>query len=579
MKYMKVAFLCLLVFGGSNLLFSNNTMEYNKAIQYLEDRGEVCFNFYIDSPTELQALANIISIDKITGNTVFAYANEEEFNKFCTFNYYYEVQIPPGLLTEVECSDYSDYLEKGLPPVWDQYPRHSAYLEIMDKFATDYPDLCKVEPFGTSVNGKPLMVATISDNVGQEESEPKFFYQATIHGDETAPFIFMLNLIEYLLSNYGSDTRVTKLVDNIEIWINPHGNPDGSYGTGDQISNPRRYNANNQDLNRDFPYVYLSEDGYSRSQKVRAQPETEATLDLGDEHVFTMAADFHAGAELVCFVWGMNSKNTADENWWEYVGQEWADLAQDASPSGYFDDQGDGCLNCYSWYSVQGERINHAGYNQHSRDLTVEVSSQKFLSESSLTNYWNYQKESIITYLEQVLYGIHGTVTDSVTGDSLEGVEVFVDNHDHDNSEVYTSSFGAYYRPILAGTYDITFSLQDYQSKTIENVSATNKQTTILDVRLWDGTTNVGAQYVAQKANISIVPFQKGIKINYKNAGKISNAGIFNLNGSLVQLLPIKETITWDGKNSKGYTTSNGCYIAKLVTDKKILTKRFVLTR
>ena len=196
MKYMKVAFLCLLVFGGSNLLFSSDAMEYNKDIQYLEERGEVCFNFYIGSPSELQALANIISIDKITGDQVFAYANEAEFNEFCKFNYYFEVQTPPGLLTEVKMSDYSDYLEKGIPPEWTSYPTFPAYKDIMDKFATDYPDLCRIEDFGNSVQSRDLLAAVVSDNVGEEEKEVKFFYQATIHGDETGSYIFMLNLIE-----------------------------------------------------------------------------------------------------------------------------------------------------------------------------------------------------------------------------------------------------------------------------------------------------------------------------------------------------------------------------------------------
>ena len=44
------------------------------------------------------------------------------------------------------------------------------------------------------------------------------------------------DLIEYLTSNYGTDSRVTDLVDNTDIWILPSMNPDGTnqmsyYGT------------------------------------------------------------------------------------------------------------------------------------------------------------------------------------------------------------------------------------------------------------------------------------------------------------------------------------------------------------
>ena len=577
MSYVKGFFVTLLVLGNMALLFSNNTAEYNRAMQYLKERGEVCFNFYIDSPSELQDLANVISIDKITSNQVFAYANAAEFSEFLKYEYYYEVKTPPGLLTEVEGSDYSDYLEKGLPTEWDKYPTHSAYINIMEKFQTDYPDLCEVEQFGTSVNGKKLMVAKISDNVSEEEKEPKFFYQSTIHGDETAPWIMMLNLIEHLCKDYNSDARVKKLVDNIEIWINPLANPDGTYGTGDQISSPRRYNANNKDLNRDFPFVNLERDGGNYTPWNRGQPETNATVDLGDENTFTMSADFHGGTELVCYIWGMSGTNHADKTWWQYVGSEWADLAQDNSPSGYFTAQG-GCLNCYQWYQVQGERMNHAGHKQHCRDLTVEVSTSKFLSESRLIDYWGYQKESIMTYLEQVLYGIHGTVTDLNTGDPLEDVEVFVENHDVNNSQVFTDKFGGFYRPIQSGTHDLTFSLQGYEDKTVENVSVTNKQTTTLDVQLWDGSTGADISTVQTKPAVSMVPFGKGIKIQCENSGKITQVGIYNLDGSLVQLVPVQKNIVWDGKNSNGYTISNGCYIVKLIADKQVLTKSFVLS-
>ena len=42
----------------------------------------------------------------------------------------------------------------------------------------------------------------------------------------------MLHLIDYLLTNYGTDTRVTNMINNMVIWINPLANPDGTYHGG-----------------------------------------------------------------------------------------------------------------------------------------------------------------------------------------------------------------------------------------------------------------------------------------------------------------------------------------------------------
>ena len=39
------------------------------------------------------------------------------------------------------------------------------------------------------------------------------------------------------------------------------------------------------------------------------------------------------------------------------------------------------------------------------------------------------------------------------------------------------------------------------------------------------------------------------------------------------------EKKVWNGKNNRGYTISNGCYILKIATDKQVLTKSFVLSR
>ena len=53
----------------------------------------------------------------------------------------------------------------------------------------------------------------------------------------------MLRLADYLLKNYQTKHRVRNLVDNLEIWINPLANPDGTYRTGNIITSPTRYNA------------------------------------------------------------------------------------------------------------------------------------------------------------------------------------------------------------------------------------------------------------------------------------------------------------------------------------------------
>ena len=67
-------------------------------------------------------------------------------------------------------------------------------------------------------------------------------------------------LAEYLIKSYGQIERITKLVNTTDIWLMPSLNPDGFAAAeeghcyqSDQNGGRGRANANNEDLNRNFP--------------------------------------------------------------------------------------------------------------------------------------------------------------------------------------------------------------------------------------------------------------------------------------------------------------------------------------
>jgi len=308
--------------------------------------------------------------------------------------------------------------------------------------------------------------------------------------------LLLLRLADYLLSNYATDARIQRMVDSIDIWINPLANPDGTYRSGNQsVLGATRYNANWVDLNRNYPDP---EDGPHPDGNAW-QPETQIFMNFASARRFSMSCNIHGGAEVCNYPWDTwyaFQKLHPDELWWQYVCNQYADTAQFYSPSGYMDDFGTGVTHGATWYSIDGGRQDYMTYFHRGREFTLEISATKLPSASQLPNFWNYNYRSLLNYLEQSLNGLHGCVTDSLTGQPLK-VRIFITGHDADSSHVFSGALhGDYYRYLPTGTYALTFSSAGYQSKTVTGISVVQGQAHCLDVALRPDAFTVNGQVV-----------------------------------------------------------------------------------
>ncbi|TSA28113.1 MAG: T9SS C-terminal target domain-containing protein [Bacteroidetes bacterium] len=479
MKNALLAFLLLFCTPVISLLAQESAGTH--PVELFKDSGEIYFTFDIGFPQELEVLTRIISIDNVKGTQVFAYANLKEFRRFLEFGYSYTVLPHPGSLLD-ESEIRPSGTGQGTLTTWNYYPNYLEYINLMNGFEINYPDLCKVVSIGTSVLGRELLAIKISDNVNDSEGEPEVLYTSSIHGDELTGYVTMLHLIDYLLQHYGSDPRISEMVDNTEIFINPLANPDGTfYGGNTNISQARRYNANWVDLNRNYPDP---QDGPHPDGNVW-QNETVAFMAFADSNHFVIGANFHGGAEVFNYPWDTWPKLAADDDWWRFVGHEYADTAQEYGPPGYFTGvRSSGIVNGYQWYTISGGRQDYMNYWHSDREVTLEISNNKFPPASQLLNYWEYNYRSLLNYIEQANYGVQGVVTDSVTGEPLLA-GVFIPGHDIDHSDITTKlPSGSYFRLLNEGTYDIEFSSQGYFPKIIQGVEVVNMTTTHLDVAL-----------------------------------------------------------------------------------------------
>ncbi len=445
-----------LVVGILSLQAQEYKIHHLNAEQILEKRGELIVRIYLDDFTKISELSKKVSIDNIDkdGN-IIAFMSHRGYDYLVSTGMKYDL-----LYADSELYTYNMYSGGRDDYNFDAYPTYESYVEIMNQFQADYPDLCKVEVFGQSEQNRDLIVAKISDNVSQNEAEPEFFYTSTMHGDESTGYVLMLHLIDYLLSNYGTDDRVTNMVNNMEIYINPLANPDGTYhGGNNTVSGATRANANGVDLNRNYPDI---EEG-PHPDGLPYQAETNAFMSFADNHDFVLSANFHGGVEVVNYPWDTWAKLHADNDWFINISREYADTVHVNSPSGYMEYLVNGITNGFQWYTISGSRQDYMNYHKHCREITIELSDVKLLPESQLISHWNYNYRSFLNHIEEAGYGFRGIVKDAETNEPIEGAKVEIIGHDEDGSFVQSAKEnGDFYRPIKAGTYDFTISAPCY---------------------------------------------------------------------------------------------------------------------
>lgn len=541
-----------------------------------QNKGEIYFKFNVNSKTELNNISRIISIDNVENMTVYAYANEKTFKKFREYirKYNYDCTIFDHPSDGFKPKMYDSY-NKAYKS-WDAYPTYNAYETMMYQFAIDYPTICRIDTIGILNSGRKLLVAKITDNPDQEEDEPEFLYTSSIHGNETTGYILMLRLIDYLLSNYETNTSVKNLVNNIEIWINPLANPDGTYAGGNNsVSGAQRFNANYVDLNRNYPDP---EDGQHPDGN-SWQPETQFFMSFADNNHIDMSANFHGGVEVVNYPWDTWSQLTADDSWWFLLSDRYADTAQANSPSTYFDGYNDGITNGYQWYSISGGRQDYMNYFHNCREVTLEISNQKLLPTTQLLAHWDYNFLSMINYMKQSLYGLRGIITDSITNLPLLG-KVYIAGHDIDSSHVYSSlPIGDYHRYLYSGNYTLTYSATGYHPKNFSNINIANDSTTWVDVQLVPiGINNEIINSDNNNFTLFPNPATSTIIISFNNnSGKDFYIELIDISGHQLLIRKYDSKTTRIKYNISKY--ESGFYFIRMIMNDKVYSKKFLIMK
>jgi Zinc carboxypeptidase len=112
---------------------------------------------------------------------------------------------------------------------FDRYLRYDELVEWLRGVEAAHPGLVSIESYGTSHEGRDLLMATVTDtSSGSHDTKPAHWVDASIHATELTATVAACALIDHLVSGHGRDEQVTLALATRTFYIVPRVNPDGA---------------------------------------------------------------------------------------------------------------------------------------------------------------------------------------------------------------------------------------------------------------------------------------------------------------------------------------------------------------
>jgi hypothetical protein len=436
------------------LLFLASILVFSASAQRTPWRaGEMEVKVSFNNPDQAHRIAALEFKGDIYKSHACLYLTPVELEKLKETDIPYTISIP-------DLNAWSASFGTALVP--PGYYSFNQIKAIADSLATYFPDICKKVIYGYTPQLKELAALKISDNVNIDENETEILFDGGIHGNEVGASQNVIQFARDLCLAYGTDTYITNLVNNREIWLYYCVNP---YGR----DNMTRENGNQVDINRDYGYVWGGEGG---SIGPFSQPETRALRDCQYSNQFVSYTNYHSGDEIISYPWSYRYSPTPDNAHIMALAHIYSVNSDYPSlPYG----QGSQVM-----YLIQGSTKDFNYGSLGSVSWSMEISLDKQPAGPNIQYYYNINKPAMLALIEHAGYGIEGTVTDAVTGMPVNA-SVWVGN----NYPTYTDGeAGDYHKYMVAGTYNLRFTANGYQPVVIENVTVNTLQSTVTDVQL-----------------------------------------------------------------------------------------------
>ena len=115
-----------------------------------------------------------------------------------------------------------------VPLRFDHYYTYEQLGEALRALHAAYPDFTTVESVGKSEEGRDIWVMTVNNpKTGKALEKPGVYVDGNIHGNEIQAGEVALGVLNRLLTGYGHNETITKLVDRNVFYVIPSVNVDG----------------------------------------------------------------------------------------------------------------------------------------------------------------------------------------------------------------------------------------------------------------------------------------------------------------------------------------------------------------
>ena len=253
---------------------------------------------------------------------------------------------------------------------WTHYHNYTEIASILIQINQSYPSIASVFSIGKSWQNRDIYCIKLT-NKTRQAIKPQVFFVGYHHAREAITAELTLYFVTYIVTNFGTNATVTRMLNSSEIYVVVALNVDGFslFQSNDwQRKNARPVDEDNdgrldedppQDLNHDglveqlinytnpsYPtfiqwegtdqdgdgkiaedwiggvdpnrnYDYAWSDGDSdpnseiyKGPSPFSEPETQALRNLVLSHNFTYALSYHSGAEVILYPWGYTFATT-----------------------------------------------------------------------------------------------------------------------------------------------------------------------------------------------------------------------------------------------------------------------------